>query len=586
MHTDNHANQTFDRPAICCALAGLLLVGVLSACGGGSSDPCGLATTCNSPGSGTPPPAAAPVVASDLILQLSGPTLQNNGSNTVTATVTALDANRNLLADAPVTLSVDSNATVGVSSAVTDKSGTVTGTVRVGTDRSSRVVTVTAKSGTLTRTAEIQVLGARIAATALPTVVAPGAPGTIRFRLTDASDNPISGQAVTVTGIAGVNVSGTTDINGEYVYSYTAPTATGSVDVRAAAAGTTVTQTLQVRTTAVPPALAGVESATLALSTSVVSANSGVAQNRVEVRALFLRETNKPAANVRVRFDLDGNVHDVPGSITSGTTLVYSDAAGTARTSYVPGDRTSPNDGVTIRACWDYNDFAVNTCPNAIRTRLTVIAEPLSVSIGTDNFIVLGDSGIDYVKRHLIQVNDASGAPKANVQLSTVLDLPRYRVGRWVLQGVDWVQRVDGNCDNEDLNRNRAVERYANGAIEDFNGNNQLDPRASDVAVSFEGSATTNALGQAVVRLTYLPSSASWIEYRVQIVAQGIGGSEGRAAFASWLPVRDVDVISQDRVKPPPPPIFEVSPFIGSDPSKAVSVVNPDGLSGMLCPSR
>ena len=87
MHTDHHANQMFDRPAICCALAGLLLVGVLSACGGGNSDPCGLATTCNSTGSGTPPPAAAPVVASYLILQLSGPTLQNNGSNTVTATV-------------------------------------------------------------------------------------------------------------------------------------------------------------------------------------------------------------------------------------------------------------------------------------------------------------------------------------------------------------------------------------------------------------------------------------------------------------------------------------------------------------------
>ena len=95
----------------------------------------------------------------------------------------------------------------------------------------------------------------------------------------------------------------------------------------------------------------------------------------------------------------------------------------------------------------------------------------------------------------------------------------------------------------------------------------------------------TNAAGQAVVRLTYLPSSASWIEYKIQVVAQGIGGSEGRAAYGSVLPVPEATVISQDRIKPPPSPVFRVSPFIGSDPLRAVFTVNPDGLGGMLCPA-
>jgi hypothetical protein len=566
-------------------LASIGLV-ILAACGGGSSDPCGLAATCPpSNGSGGSSPGSAPVVASDLLLQVSAPSMQNNGADTVTATVTAVDVNRNLLPKAPVTITVDNNATIGVSGAVTDENGVVTGTIRIGSDRSSRVITVTATSGSLTRTAQIQVLGARIVASPLPSVVAPGAPGVIRFRLTDASDNPIAGQTVTVSGVGGVDVTGTTDANGDYVYSYAAPTVTGAIDIRASAAGTSVTQTIQVQTTAVPPALPGVEGASLALSASVVPTNSAVTQNRIEVRALFLRETNRPASNVRVRFDLDGNVHDIPGTLTSGTTLVYSDGAGIARTSYVPGDRTSPNEGVTIRACWGYNDFAVGTCPNVVRARLTVIAEPLSVSIGTDNLIAIGPSGIDYVKRHLIQVNDASGAPRSNVQLSVVVDLPRFLVGDWRLQGVDWIQHVIGSCDNEDLNRNRAMERYVNGAVEDLNGNGQLDPRASDVIVSFEGSAMTNAAGQAVVRLTYLPSSASWIEYKIQVVAQGIGGSEGRAAYGSVLPVPEATVISQDRIKPPPSPVFRVSPFIGSDPLNAVFTVNPDGIGGMLCPA-
>jgi hypothetical protein len=320
----------------------------------------------------------------------------------------------------------------------------------------------------------------------------------------------------------------------------------------------------------------------------VVPANSSVTSNQVEVRALFLRDTNRPASNVRVRFDLDGDINNIPGTLSSAGIIVYSDSTGVARTNYVPGERTSPNDGVTIRACWDYNDFAEGTCPNAMRATLTVVAEPLSVSVGTDNKIVIGETEIDYVKRLLVQVNDAAGAPKANVQVTAVLDFPRYFTGEWILgpNGLDWIQQIGGTCDNEDLNRNRVIETYANGAVEDLNGNGRLDPRASDAVLSFEGSSTTNEAGQVVLRMTYLPSSASWISYRIQVAAQGVSGSEGRAEYSSVLPVREADVISQDRLKPPPPPIFRVSPFNASDPSRAIFVVNPDGVGGMLCPAR
>jgi hypothetical protein len=68
---------------------------------------------------------------------------------------------------------------------------------------------------------------------------------------------------------------------------------------------------------------------------------------------------------------------------------------------------------------------------------VTVVSEPLSVSIGTDNTIALGTTGLDYVKRYLVQVNDAAGGPKADVQLSAVMDLQGYYMGYWELIGVD-----------------------------------------------------------------------------------------------------------------------------------------------------
>ena len=67
---------------------------------------------------------------------------------------------------------------------------------------------------------------------------------------------------------------------------------------------------------------------------------------------------NKPVKNMRVRFDLAGDVNSIGGTFTTGDNVVYSDANGVATSAYVPGTRSSPTDGVTVRACWDYVDFA------------------------------------------------------------------------------------------------------------------------------------------------------------------------------------------------------------------------------------
>ena len=225
----------------------------------------------------------------------------------------------------------------------------------------------------------------------------------------------------------------------------------------------TTTQTVLVQsgTGTIPPAAIAVQSASLAASPSVIPVNSGSTSNRSELRALFLGAGNAPVQNVRVRFDLAGDVNSIGGSVTSGTNVVYSDANGVATTAYVPGSRFSPTDGLTVRACWSENDFPAGTCPKATTATLTVISEALSVSISTNALIEIGPTGLDYIKKYLVQVNDSSGNAKAGVQVSPSIDLVRYFKGEWVVVGDKWAKVQRASCDNEDLNRNGVLQVYS-----------------------------------------------------------------------------------------------------------------------------
>lgn len=535
--------------------------------------------------------------AADLSLTLSATTLSNDGSSTVVATATAVDANRNTLAEIPVTISPNNNATATPSGTATDEKGVVSAAIGIGSDRSNRSITVTATSGGLSRTATFQVIGASLTATPLPAVVAPGSTGNkVDFRLVDVNSNPMAEQSIVINGVSGVDVSGTTDSNGSYSYSYTAPATAGSLDIRATAGGVSKTQTVLVQASGsgtIPNAAVAVQSASLSASPSVVPVNTGSTSNRSELRALFIGAGNVPVKNVRVRFDLDDDVNSVGGSLTTKTDVVYSDTNGVATSAYVPGDRSSPsNGGLTVRACYSESDFAVGTCPKSTIATLTVISEPLSVSISTNALIEIGASGLDYIKKYLVQVNDSAGNAMAGVQISPSIDLLRYFKGAWVVEGDKWVQRVpfdpttpdgqgagNGSCDNEDLNRNGVLQVYQNGDAEDANGTGTLEPRKADVNISFVGSSTTNADGQVVLKITYGQSLASWLEFNILVAASGVAGTEGRTTYRGVLPVL-ADAVSD----PDSPPAFVRAPY-GVLASPTELRTNPDNMAqtGLLC---
>ncbi|MBZ8143608.1 hypothetical protein CLD22_27725, partial [Rubrivivax gelatinosus] len=161
--------------------------------------------------------------AADLNLVLSSSKLDNGGTNTITATVTAIDSRRNTVASVPVTFTVDGNAVITPAGTTTGTNGVLTATVGIGADRSSRAVTVTATSGTITKSASFSVSGAKLTASLSPLVDAGSTGNNIEYQLLDNAGAAMVGATITVTSTVLGTTTGTTNSQGKYVYTYQAP---------------------------------------------------------------------------------------------------------------------------------------------------------------------------------------------------------------------------------------------------------------------------------------------------------------------------------------------------------------------------
>ncbi|MCC6563062.1 MAG: hypothetical protein IT478_17030, partial [Xanthomonadales bacterium] len=536
----------------------------------------------------------------------------NGSTETVTATATAVDGNRNVLAGIPITLTVDAGASVEPSGTVTDSKGVVTGLVRIGSNRTNRIITVTAVSGDLTKTANFMVDGAKLFASASPMVEAGSAGNTIEYTLFDSNSVAMVDEPYTVTGAGLPTQSGKkTDANGKFTYTYTAPTTPGVLTVVATAAGAQSTQVVTVSAGAgsVPDALEPPKSASLVPTPSVVQVNSaGSSLNQVELRALFIGADNRPIKNMRARFDLVGGASDTYGRVQVVGNYAYSDESGIARATFVPSTRESPTHGVVVRMCYDQRDFATpapNSCIGALNSTLatlTVSLGSISVNIRTNNLIKSGINDLTYIKEYVVMVVDSAGKAVSNVEIVPSIDLLGYYKGyyswseaaqswlkepiinpppgsgripygtsvgsldefqRYSWSGKEWVQfdpvkdkglPPDLICPNEDWNRNSNIERL-NDVNEDLNGNGSLEPRKSDVAIKMVGGSKTNESGIALVQIEYGKDLGSWVDYDITITAV-VAGSEARAHYIGTLSMSAAELTAKT-----PPPSFAVSPY-------------------------
>lgn len=541
-------------------IASLLLVSLLAACGG-SGDAGSSLYGGGSGGTGTT------VTAASLLLTVSKTTLDNTGSGSVTVTATALDASQNAVPGATVKLSADNDGVLsGVSGATTGTAGTVTASLGIGASQANRIITVTATSGAIAKAVTVQVSGTTITATLVPAVVAPGAAGEVQYQVVDSTGNPMVNQAVQVVaaGLTPAEASGVTNSNGKYTFSYTAPTATGSYSITTTVAGVPDTKSISVQpTSTVPNVTATIGAASVSATPSVVAVNlAGSTSNQSVVRALFKTSGNQPIPNVRVRFDLNGDVNAVGGTFSAGAGILYADANGVVTTSYIPGVRSSPTNGVTVRACYGVSDTDPNltNCTTSTKVTLTVASEPLGVSIGTNAVIIV--KPLTYVKQFVVTVADSAGNPKAGVTLATSVDLSNYRKGFYAVgtgTSAAWQKTQTAICVNEDTDRNGVLD-----AGEDTNLDGQLWPRKPDVLISLldaggnQVTTTTTATdGTALLQIEYAQNHGSWVDALITVVASGVGGSEGRANyFVAPVPI-DATALTNTTV----PPAFVVSPY-------------------------
>jgi len=217
----------------------------------------------------------------------------------------------------------------------------------------------------------------------------------------------------------------------------------------------------------------------------------------------------------------------------------------------------APTNGVTVRACYGTSDADPNliNCTTSKVVTLTVTSEPLGVTIGTNETIVVND--LTYVKKFVISVSDSAGVAKPDVNLVVSVDLPTYRKGFYAAGATKWVKGgglPSGDtaiCANEDTNRNGVLE---NG--EDVNNDGQLWPRKPDVIVSLQTSKT-GADGTAVMQIEYAKDHGTWVDALITVSASGVSGTEGRATYLV-APV-PVDAASISNVAASP--AYIVSPY-------------------------
>lgn len=568
---------------------------MLSACGGGGGSP---GTTTNSTGVvNTPPVLTTPVpvtaasVVSDFIFELDKTSVLNTGSDKSVLTVMVLDKNRNVVSGVPVSVAVDSGGVFAASGLTTDAAGKVAGNITIGGDKGNRTINASITVNGIVKVASIVVTGSQIVVTPVPATPSPGEQVILNISTSDSVGAVIQNAAVTLGGTAGASGALTTDVSGVKVANFTAPPTSGTYTVVVTGLGVSTTKTIQVVVAGgvgIPVAVGPVSSASLSPQPTSIPANAaGTTTSRSKLSAKFLTTGNTGLQNMRVRFKILPPALGAGETISTGDAVVYSDASGLAEADYISGTRSSPTNGVSVRACYKLTDFNdPNECPLFVDATLTVAGTPLSISISDDNKMAKGLGEIAYVKQFLIQVNDAAGLAVKDSIVTPSVDITHYGKGLWnrtyplglvapSIANPSLAAALDGPsgtsfkaipseitapgtltgyspstyfnvwCANEDKNRNGSLD-----SLEDTNGDRILQPRKAEIIVSYVSGNKTDANGQMLIQISYGQNMGGWLAYTLRATT-GVAGSEGDASKSYITDVLQVDVANGSFNTPP-----------------------------------
>ena len=398
-------------------------VATLVACGGGG----GSAGDTVFPGGGTGGSSGTPT-AGDLVMTLSSPALPSDGTGSALVTVYAVDANRNTLANVPVSISVDANALVSSSDTKTDASGVVTGTVRIGSDQSLRTITIKAVSGSITKTAQINVVtpsstgtttGPVLTVGLSTTQITPAVTANVTVQLKSAAGTPMSDVVVSLaTGrgnLADLSVTTVrTDTNGQ-----------ATAQLRASSSGTTgadyVTAVAAIGSATVNAQQAfTVTNALPTLTVSPASVTLRLSQGPQAVTATVRDAAGQPVALQNLSFaSVNGVVAPTPSDVvtsvagTASSTLALAGTAGTLSTTD------------TVRVTGTYQPSSGGT-PTQLSANVSVqvVGESPTATMTLSNSNVTAGSST----RANVLVRDVSGNPVSGqiVQFTSQFGLVKF----------------------------------------------------------------------------------------------------------------------------------------------------------------
>ena len=552
-----------------------VFVMTLAACGGG-----GGTATVNGTASGTGGGTTAtttPVVVSDVVLLLDKNSINNSGTDKAQLTVTTVDANRNVVSGAQVAVLVDKNGIfTPAGGSITDATGSYTGSLKIGGDKSDRVITLTVTVNGIVKRTSVSVVGSHLVIQAAPSTASPGQAVAVIATLLDSAGVAVPSAAITFGGdVIGLpTVPRTTDLNGAINFQVTAPTTPGAYKISASGNGINAPDyQLVVFSTVVPVASipAGVTPSLSASPNVLVTNSPGSTASNSTLRFLFLDSATAPVKNVRVRFkDLTTGLALVGASISNSATL-YTDVSGVVSIQYNAGQNSSPTNGVTVRACYSARDFnSADECPGNVDVNLTTSGQAMAVSIGDDNLLAKGTG--TYIKKFAVTVADSAGKPVVNAPVSISVDLTHYGKGQsaYVYRNANGEQTnsltvvpsslfnaypLDTStdpavssqriwCANEDINRNGIVDPGENiNSSVDSNGQPTINPRKSDLIVSYDDPTVTktNSNGVLVIKVEYSQRFGTWLAYNV-IASTSVSGSQGMAERLFVTDVLEADV--------------------------------------------
>lgn len=181
-----------------------------------------------------------------LTLLVSSPQLGSSGTDTVTVTAIAKDANNILVEAVDVNFSADSGA-LSDGKVETDASGQAVATLSTGGNKTNRTITITAIAGNLTTTNTVDVTGTALAISGESSLTLADST-TLTIALTDSDGVAIASEVVTITSSNGNTLSSssvTTDTAGLISVDVTAATS-GADTITVTALGATATFALTV----------------------------------------------------------------------------------------------------------------------------------------------------------------------------------------------------------------------------------------------------------------------------------------------------------------------------------------------------